>query len=131
MPHPVETLTDTVTLDWFFWEWIKLSRWFQFGYEKFRENLKHDARMNELMEKVEQGRPKHANIIMGQLMITKHDDIFTGVSLTDGVPGWKFSAVISRRSLHGGVADTRGSVQTKGNLRLVSLSHVLIHLLSS
>jgi hypothetical protein len=44
---------------------------------------------------------------MGQLMITKHDDIFTGVSLTEGVPGWKFSGVISRRSLHGGVADTR------------------------
>jgi hypothetical protein len=64
-------------------------------------------------------------------MSTKHDDIFTGVSSNDvGVPGWKFSAVISSRRLHGGVSDTRDSVETYGNLRLLCLLHVLIHLLS-
>jgi hypothetical protein len=64
-------------------------------------------------------------------MITKHDDIFAGVSLNDvGIPGWKLSAVIARRRLHGGVADTGGTVKTEGNFRLLCLLHILIHLLS-
>jgi hypothetical protein len=64
-------------------------------------------------------------------MVTKHDDIFAGVSLNDvGVPGWKLPAVILRRRLHGGVADTGGSAETEGNFRLLYPLHDLIHLLS-
>jgi len=63
---------------------------------------------------------------MCQLMITKHDDIFADVSLNDvGVSGWKLSAVIARRSLNGGMADTEGLVETEGNFRLLCLLHVL------
>ena len=49
------------------------------------------------------------NIIACQLVITKHGDIFAGVSLNEvGVPGWKLTEVTGRRRLHGGVADTGG-----------------------
>ena len=74
---------------------------------------------------------RHVNIIMCPLTITIHEDIFAGVSLNDvGVPGWKLSAMIARRRLYGGVADTGGSVETEGNFRLLCLLHILIHLLS-
>jgi len=74
---------------------------------------------------------RNMTIITCQLMITKHDGIFAGVSLNDvGVPGLKLSAVTARRRLHGRVADTGGSVETERNFRFLCLLRVLIHLLS-